>query len=241
MIRLPRIRLQGLVYLMFHPRQLKHVVMRELRFRYRHHDRRRWIEWQEHDAYKHVRLMESHPVELGNNLLHLERKRTISSMVSGLGGGLRVLDVGCGNGAICSPIRDMGHDVTCVELVKVAGLTRDCGVESVLGGDAENLAFASGSFDLVLASEVVEHLWNPQRFFGEAFRVLRPGGFLVLSTPEGRLGLSFDSHKHYFTLESLKQMVDPNFAVCQAKQLEPNGDPSATLIVLLRKLSITNN
>jgi len=185
--------------------------------------------------------METHPVELQRNLLHLERKKTISSMVGCLGGGLRVLDVGCGNGAICSPIRDMGHDVACVELARVAGLTRDCGVESVVGGDAENLAFAGESFDLVLASEVVEHLWSPQRFFDEAFRILKPHGYLILSTPEGRLGLSYDSHKHYFTLESLKQMVDPNFAVCQAKQLEPNGDPSATLIVLLRKLSITNN
>jgi 2-polyprenyl-3-methyl-5-hydroxy-6-metoxy-1,4-benzoquinol methylase len=162
-------------------------------------------------------------------------------MVNGLDGCLSVLDVGCGNGAICSPIRKMGHSVTCVELANVAPLTRRCGVESVVGGDAENLAFAGEGFDLVLASEVVEHLWSPRNFFVEAFRVLKPGGYLILSTPEGKLGLSYDSHKHYFTLESLKQMVDPNFAVCQAKQLEPNGDPTPTLIVLLQKSTTAHN
>jgi 2-polyprenyl-3-methyl-5-hydroxy-6-metoxy-1,4-benzoquinol methylase len=185
--------------------------------------------------------METHPVELRNSLLHLERRKTISNMVSCLDNRLSVLDVGCGNGAICSPIRKMGHNVTCVELAKVAPLTHDCGVQSVLGGDAENLAFNSESFDLVLASEVVEHLWNPQNFFIEAFRILKPRGYLILSTPEGRMGLNYDSHKHFFTLKGLKQMVDPNFMFCVAKHLEPNGDPTPTLIVLLRKSTTTNN
>ena len=241
MIKLPRIHLKGIAYLMLHPRQIKHVANRELRFRYRLQDKRRWIEWQEYDAYTHIRLMETHPVELRNHPLQLERTKTISSMVNSLDSGLRVLDVGCGNGVICSPIRKMGHEVTCLELAKVAPLTRDCGVQPVIGGDAENLAFASDSFDLVLASEVVEHLWNPQNFFNEAYRILKPGGYLVLSTPEGKMGLSYDSHKHYFTLESLTQMINPSFTVCQAKHLEPNGDPTPTLIILLRKSKTTNN
>ena len=241
MLKPPKIHLQGIAYLALHPRQLKHVTNRELRFRHRHQDRRRWIEWQEYDAYNHIQLMQTHPVELNNNLLHKERTKTISNMVNGLDSRLSVLDVGCGNGAICSPIRKMGHSVTCVELANVAPLTRRCGVESVVGGDAENLAFASEGFDLVLASEVVEHLWNPQNFFSEAFRLLKPGGYLILSTPEGRLGLCYDSHKHYFTLDGLKQMISSNFTICQAKHLEPNGDPTPTLIVLLRKLSTTNN
>jgi 2-polyprenyl-3-methyl-5-hydroxy-6-metoxy-1,4-benzoquinol methylase len=127
-----------------------------------------------------------------------------------------------------------------VELANVAPLTHRCGVQSVMGGDAENLAFATESFDLVLASEVVEHLWNPQNFFNEAYRILKPSGYLILSTPEGKLGLCYDSHKHYFTLESLTQMIIPAFTLCQTKHLEPNGDPTPTLIVLLKK-STTNN
>jgi 2-polyprenyl-3-methyl-5-hydroxy-6-metoxy-1,4-benzoquinol methylase len=241
MIKPPKIRLQGIAYLALHPRQLKHVTNRELRFRHRLQDRRRWIEWQEYDAYNHIQLMETHTVELNNHPLQLERTKTISNMVNGLDSLLSVLDVGCGNGAICSPIRKMGHNVTCVELAKVARLTHRCGVQSVMGGDAENLSFATESFDLVLASEVVEHLWTPENFFNEAYRILKPHGYLILSTPEGKLGLNYDSHKHYFTLEILKQMIAPNFTVCQAKHLEPNGDPTPTLIVLLQKLTTANN
>ena len=135
----------------------------------------------------------------------------------------------------------MGHSITCVELANVAPLTRRCGVQTVMGGDAENLAIATESFDLVLASEVVEHLWNPKNFFNEAYRILKPRGYLILSTPEGKMGLCYDSHKHYFTLEGLREMVNPNFRVCEARHLEPNGDPTPTLIVLARKSATAHN
>lgn len=45
------------------------------------------------------------------------------------------------------------------------------------------LEFSDVSFDLVLCSEVIEHLTAPERLVGEVFRVLVPGGTLVLSTP----------------------------------------------------------
>jgi 2-polyprenyl-3-methyl-5-hydroxy-6-metoxy-1,4-benzoquinol methylase len=183
--------------------------------------------------------METHPVELSNNLLHLERTKIISDMVVSLDNDLVVLDVGCGNGAICSPIREKGNNVTCVELRGVAPLTRHCGVHSVIGGDAENLAFSSEIFDLVLASEVVEHLWNPQNFFNEACRILKTDGHLIISTPEGKMGLCYDAHKHYFTAESLMQMLGKKFKLCQAKHLKANGEPAPTLIASFRK-STTN-
>ena len=50
-------------------------------------------------------------------------------------------------------------------------------------GDAQTLPFQSNSFDCLLASEVLEHLANPQSFVDEARRVLRPGGLVVLTVP----------------------------------------------------------
>ncbi|MBV9040949.1 MAG: methyltransferase domain-containing protein [Acidimicrobiia bacterium] len=50
--------------------------------------------------------------------------------------------------------------------------------------DAARLGFRDGSFDLVLASEVIEHLECPEALLDEARRVLRAGGSLVLSTPD---------------------------------------------------------
>jgi SAM-dependent methyltransferase len=45
------------------------------------------------------------------------------------------------------------------------------------------LPYPSESFDLVTSTEVIEHLENPRRFFREVARVLKPGGQIILSTP----------------------------------------------------------
>jgi 2-polyprenyl-3-methyl-5-hydroxy-6-metoxy-1,4-benzoquinol methylase len=169
------------------------------------------------------------------------RIQIFSDMVSRLGDGLRVLDVGCGEGAIGEPIWKMGNYVISVELPTIATLAHRCGVPLVVAGDAEHLTFASNSFDVVLASEVVEHLWNPPSFLDEAYRVLRANGHLIISTPEGREGLRYDSHKHYFTAEGLKQMLRARFTLCEVKRLKPTSAPTPTIILLLRKSMITKN
>lgn len=51
-----------------------------------------------------------------------------------------------------------------------------------LRGDAHTLPFADDSFDTVLCTEVLEHLVEPQRAIDEIFRVLKPGGTLLLTT-----------------------------------------------------------
>jgi 2-polyprenyl-3-methyl-5-hydroxy-6-metoxy-1,4-benzoquinol methylase len=159
-------------------------------------------------------------------------------MVNRVGKGLRVLDVGCGDGVISEPISKLGNNVTSVDLPTITKLAHKRGVSLVAAGDAEHLAFAAGSFDLVLASEVVEHLWNPQSFFDEAYRVLGAGGYLIVETPEGKESLRYDAHKNFFTVEILQRMLDKRFSVCDVKRLEPIlGAPTATIIVLLRKIS----
>ena len=59
-------------------------------------------------------------------------------------------------------------------------IRRGSGVQVL--GDAQNLGIASEAFDVVLCTEVLEHLREPQQGIDEMFRVLRPGGTLLLTT-----------------------------------------------------------
>jgi 2-polyprenyl-3-methyl-5-hydroxy-6-metoxy-1,4-benzoquinol methylase len=229
---------QGFAYLLSHPRQLKWIIIRETQYRQRHRNKRKWVEWQKYDAHMHIYMMRSHPTELAESALNVARIQIFSDMVSSVGNGLMILDVGCGDGVIGEPIVKMGNYVTSVELPMIATMAQRCGVRSVVAGDAEQLAFASNSFDVVLASEVLEHLWKPQSFLDEAHRVLRSNGYLIIETPEGKESLHYDSHKHYFTVERLTQMLGTRFTICEVERLKPTGTAQTpTIIVLLRKSS----
>ena len=241
MLKMLKRQIQGFTYLLSHPLQLKHIIIRETRYGQRHRSKRRWMEWQKYDAHMHIRMMQAHAHAVRASSLNVARVQTVSDMVSRLGNGLRVLDVGCGDGVISEPIWKMGNYVISLELPKIATLANRCRVPLVVAGDAEQLTFASNSFDVVLASEVVEHLWNPHNFLNEVHRVLRANGHLIISTPEGREGLRYDSHKYYFTVESLRQMLGARFTVCEVKHLKPTGAPTPTIILLLRKSMITKN
>ncbi len=49
--------------------------------------------------------------------------------------------------------------------------------------DSYKLPFVPNTFDLIIASEIIEHVTNPRYFVNELFRVLKPGGKLIISTP----------------------------------------------------------
>jgi SAM-dependent methyltransferase len=230
----------GFIYLLLHPSRIKRIIIRETRFGQRYQSKRCWLEWQRYDQYIAHLLHSSAEAQVCP--LHVARIQTISDMISRLGNGLRVLDVGCGHGIISEHIWKMGNDVTCVDLPTITSLAHRRRVLLVVAADAENLAFAPNSFDVVLASEVLEHLWNPHGFLDEAYRVLRSNGYLIIEVPEGREGLRWDSHIQYFTLEGLKQMPGSRFDVCEVKRLKPVvGFPTPTIIMLLHKSTVKTN
>jgi 2-polyprenyl-3-methyl-5-hydroxy-6-metoxy-1,4-benzoquinol methylase len=236
MLEIAKTRIQGFTYLLSNPHQLKWIIIREIRFGKRHRSRRDWVEWQKYDANLHIAMMREHPDAQRLSELNQERINIFSDMISSIGNGLVILDVGYGDGVMSEPVLKMGNFVTSVELPSVATLSQKCRVPVIVAGDAETLAFASESFDLTLASEVVEHLWNPSSFFDEAYRVLKAKGYLIIETPEGKEGLNYDSHKHFFTVELLKKMLCPRFTICGVKRLERTaGAQTPTIIVLLRK------
>jgi 2-polyprenyl-3-methyl-5-hydroxy-6-metoxy-1,4-benzoquinol methylase len=231
----------GFVYLLSHPPRIKRIIIRETRYGHRYESKRNWLEWQKYDQYI-THLLHYGAAEAEGCPLHVARVQTIYDIVSRLGNGLRVLDVGCGPGVISEHIWKMGNYVTCADLPTITSLAHKRRVLLVVATDAEQLAFASNSFDVVIATEIIEHLWNPQAFFDEVHRVLRANGHLIIEVPEGREGLRWDAHIQYFTLEGLKQMPSARFNVCEVNRLKPViGVPTPTLILLLRKINDKTN
>jgi len=102
-------------------------------------------------------------------------------------GARRVLDIGCGNGALCRSLADAGLHVVGME-PSISGI--DCARRLVPEGrfyqtgvydDPDGIP--EGDFDVVVSTEVIEHLVRPTALPQFAARKLKPGGVLVISTP----------------------------------------------------------
>lgn len=142
------------------------------------------------------------------------------------GRGKRVLDVGCGSGALLRFLTE-GNRVTGMDVDKQA--LEVCrsrfGVETVWGDFTTELPFEAAAFDVVVASETIEHLPYPKVFLQEARRVLAPEGLFLGSTPNAYrlrtridflLGKPLDrdpTHLRHFSLASLGMLLAQHFVV----------------------------
>jgi 2-polyprenyl-3-methyl-5-hydroxy-6-metoxy-1,4-benzoquinol methylase len=97
-----------------------------------------------------------------------------------------ILDVGCGYGTfIIGCARELGSNVAGVDPsnMAIASAKKEWPSGRFEIGTAEALPFPDACFDTVVSIEVVEHLKQPDLFFKEAARVLRPDGHLIVQTP----------------------------------------------------------
>jgi len=109
----------------------------------------------------------------------------------------RVLDIGCGVGQVVHRLAQQGFDAHGVD-VSAPNIER---AQKVCPGcqlyDGQTLPFPDAHFDSAGALNVLEHVENPEQFIAEVCRVVRPGGRVVLSSPNFLRVLGFrDYHRH---------------------------------------------
>lgn len=101
---------------------------------------------------------------------------------------LRVLDVGCGNGHWAGELASLGHDVMGVDgsAARIENATRSVPQARFRCAEIGPTLLADlreDPFDVVVSTEVVEHLYDPAAWAEACFHALRPGGRLICSTP----------------------------------------------------------
>ncbi len=124
----------------------------------------------------------------------------------------RILDVGCGTGANLLMLSKYG-DAEGVDVSEDAlAFCRERGLDNVKLGAAEELPYDDGTFDLVTALDVVEHLDDDLAGLREMRRVLRPGGRVLLFVPTFMFlwGLQDDvsNHRRRYRMPELRRVLE---------------------------------
>lgn len=145
----------------------------------------------------------------------LDRRRAGLMFLGGSRPGA-LLDVGCGDGTFLARMRRRGWSVTGLDFDPVAAKAarERHGLEVHVGTIEDAFADGRALYDVVTASHVIEHVPEPIRFLSQCRSLLRPGGRLVLKTPNASSygarrygsawrGLEPPRHLHIFTAPAL--------------------------------------
>jgi 2-polyprenyl-3-methyl-5-hydroxy-6-metoxy-1,4-benzoquinol methylase len=167
--------------------------------------------------------------------------RELKKVFSG-GKRAKILEIGCADGSFSKFLEKNGFEVFAVDIAeKAVENAKKMGIAASVCDIENGSNFATGSFDAIIACEVIEHLYDTDSFLQEVKRLVREGGYVFLSTPnlaslknrirlmlgkypqysEYRVGEKEAGHIRNYTSSALKkQLVENGFKV--GKIVAPN-------------------
>lgn len=152
----------------------------------------------------------------------VERRRLFASLLGKceISPDARVVDIGTGTGANLRLLKELGFkNVTGIDpSPDAARWCAEKGLGDVQFGNATSLGLPSQSVDLVIATDVIEHVDEDQLALAEIHRVLRPGGTVLFTVPAfpslwGLQDIVSHHYRRYRMKPFLKLLNDANFCV----------------------------
>lgn len=147
--------------------------------------RSRYLDWELGTGY--LGFFSKNP---GTRYTFTRRMEVVYQMLPQLSSDLYILEIGCGAGLLCHDLAQVAKMVAGIDIsyfvLDFAHKVKEylkCGNLSFHLGDAETLMFQDQVFDIVISSEVLEHLISPEKSLSEIRRVIKDDGTVILSTP----------------------------------------------------------
>jgi len=164
--------------------------------------------------------------------------------------GGKVLEIGCGNGELLAHLRSLGWTCRGVEPdARSAAIARARGLDIIEGGALTDNLIPPESVDAIVMSHAIEHLNDPGEVLRRCHRILRPGGRIVMLTPNlrsfghrrfGRNWLHLDPPRHLYlftglslgrlakaagfdSIDSFTVLRDANWTLGASKRLREGG------------------
>jgi SAM-dependent methyltransferase len=144
----------------------------------------------------------------------------------------RLLELGCGKAPLYGVYREFASDVICADWPASKHGNDYVDVTCDVG---RGLPFRDGVFDTVLASDVLEHVYEARALIAEIARVLKLGGHIIINTPFMYKLHEIPHDYHRFTAFSLKRMLVEAGLECVL--VEPCGDAGVVVADVVGKCS----
>lgn len=167
------------------------------------------------DSYslRYHRLEETHWWFLG-------RRDIIYKLIKNYHGDTGILDVGCSGGVLIGLLKEQGFKrLQGIDIdEKAIDICRQKGITDVHVADAEKTGFRDQQFDIIIASDVLEHIRDEYKAISEWYRILKPHGTLLIFVPAFKfLWSKHDEANHHYRryskLQLVKTLVENGFKV----------------------------
>lgn len=144
---------------------------------------------------------------------------------------IKILEIGCADGTFAKVLKNDGYDVYGIDISKGAiDKALKLGVKAIQADIEQGIDFPDNFFDIVIAAEIIEHLYDTDRFLEQVNRTTKGDGYLFITTPnlaslknrirllfgkypqysEFRLNQSAAGHIRNYTVDTLVQQMEEN-------------------------------